>query len=341
MKDSVDQYIPARPKTSSALMPPSIFSSPSYFQQAYQAGKANLESAGYTGSGQPYTGTSDDIIEHLSGQFQNTMKTLASTGYFGQVTPRESITPYYGDNTQQELEKARYYSNFMKGYTGINPVYREAYEKADVPVEVGVQQDPESQLQAHYTPSKNRAILNSPGFKYADPQELEQIKSRDADAIKMLKYNEQTPEELEFLVKNPWAAYYSQAEHEIGHSWTEGDENAPTSKGYMGERPNEIANALGRIQRETYAIHGKRFGSNSFVNYLTEQMGVDEEKRFKSYSPEARRGLRAIMDSYLRDTGVKGTLGNPKPDENVLWKQAAYAIPGFVQAKSERKDREA
>ena len=183
--------------------------------------------------------------------------------------------------------------------------------------------------------------MNSPGFKYNNPQELQEVKSGDADAIKMLKYNERTPEELEFMVKNPMGAFYSQAEHELGHAWTEGDENAPTSRGYMGERPKEIANALGRIQRETYAIHGKRFDSNSFVDYLTEQMGVDEDKRFKSYSPEARRGLRAIMDSYLRDTGVKGTLGNPQPDENVLWKQAAYAIPGFAEVQSDRKEREA
>jgi hypothetical protein len=344
--ETVDDYIQARPMNGDAWATP--YGS-KYFEDAYKSGIAGLESGGYKKTrGVPYTAVGDNMISKLSSQFQQTLSNLASgqgmndiiprsggdaTGFSGYITPRESIEPYYGGSTQSELDKAHYYSNYMKGYTGINSPYTQAYGKIDAPVKVLVQNDPSAQYPYVYNPSKNYVLSESVGFDLDNPRTLQELNEGKNNAIDQVKYNKQTPSEIEFAVKNPWSDFYSSVEHEIGHSWTAGDKNAPTIRGYMGDKPDEMANALGRIQRETYSQYGKRFDSKGFADYLNTQMGLDEGKMFEGYSNEAKRGLRTIMDSYKKDYDVKGTFGNPKKNPDVLWKQAVYAIPGFVEAR--------
>ena len=326
--ESVDAYVPEQTRQwGNFYYDPEEIEKRAEAQREY--GGAGFGGA-YSATGDvPWYARPDELISHLSGKFKETMMRLASANVVtaDEVTPRDMLDQYYGKNTQKEIESARYRDAYMRGYTGVEPSYKMNYANIDRPVKVyvGIEGD-------YYEPGKRDIMLDSPkdASDYQKGQLLK-IASGNVEAAQRLKENQYTMGDLRESIRNPIAAFLNAGEHETGHSFTAAGyappEGAPT-KSYMAN-PGEMANSLGRIQRETYVQYGKRFDTPGFINYLDTQVGLHPDKQFEGYSPEAKRGLKTILDSYMFDRSYQHE--KTDDDKKRIWKEAAYAIPSFVQ----------
>jgi hypothetical protein len=255
----------------------------------------------------------DSFIKNLSDGFQ---KNFAQQGALSaHASPRETISPYYGSSLDTELAKAKEYQSGLD-----HPVFSQQHEKIDDPVKIAVGAVDSSA----YSPTDNMAYIADPSFeKKENAKYLNDLLSTDNNrsqkASEYLMENDYLPKDLGFAYKNPIASFFSAIEHEVGHSWTSGEHAYNEDTTHMSE-PAEAANALGRIQRETFKQTGKRMDEDSLRGYMKSQVGLPEEDQFDGYSTEAKRGLRMLMRSYRGDT------------DDRIFNNAAKAIPSFVKA---------
>lgn len=286
--------------------------------------------SGFERKGRPYTAMADEELANVSFPALDELRARSQNSEEFQMTPRQFLEPYYGANLEKEIEAARAqqtYQNragvFSSVYRG---VYKQDYDKIDEPVNIEIQQNPERQYPPSYLPSKNRARLNDPTFQYGAKQYSRRLISTDPKlqewAGNYMKGNLYMPEEVAFRARNPMSGLLEVAEHEVGHSFTSGQVSAKDprikDKSHLA-KPNEMANALGKIQRDTYSIFGKRFDDKSLSAFIEKEGALKPEERFKDYSIEAKRGLRQIMEFY------------DKRKEEEPWQWVKDNIGKFVQ----------
>lgn len=297
--------------------------------------------------GQPISTLTDAELLEKYGPMPN-----LEAGAASMVTGREVLSPYYGENLDAEIAKAKAFDKndpeaalpFMKrqpaGFR--NPrawaedqnqgamdvpkgryygdAYTIDYDKIDSPVFVKVEAGEKAQKAAHYNPETG-IRLNSPDFVAAKSKNYSQEPLGENVARYLDKNNMELPD-LEDAAANPRSDVRQTLEHEVGHHFTDNSPDATSGYGHIG-RPREMSNALGKIQRDTYVLYGQRFETPSqFQDYLRKEQNKPKEERFKGYSNEAKRGLRALMDS-----------------NGEVRAQAINAIPKFVTADPKPEPR--
>lgn len=288
--------------------------------------------SGFQRKGRPYTAMTDEEMANVSYPALDELRSRAQNPERFQMTPRQFLEPYYGANLDKEIEAARAkqaYQNRAGASSSVyRGVYKQDYDKIDQPVNIEIQQDPKIQYPPSYRRSENLAQLNSPNFPYKSQQYSRRLISTSPkvqDQINTyMKENIYTPEEVVFRASNPMSDFLEAAEHEVGHAFTSAGQVSSKdprikNKSHLA-KPNEMANALGKIQRDTYSIFGKRFDDKSLSAFMEKEAALKPEERFKDYSIEAKRGLRQIMEFY------------DKRKEEEPWQWVKDNIGKFVQS---------
>jgi len=203
---------------------------------------------------------------------------------------------YYAGKLRSEVEKAKAYSQ----ESGVNKIgrgidYNKIYEK--IPYKSGdyePQYDAEKNLITIFRQEnvKNR-LENWKDYIKKTPQEAEQFAIRNGyDSVDALTRD----------LKNP-DYFRSVLEHEYGHPYSRGvgassdGEKADykyVSDKYMAD-PRELANGLGRIQRETYQLTGRRFEDPNELKAYVESTPF--EKGTEGYSEEAKRTWNLLYEN--------------------------------------------
>jgi len=203
---------------------------------------------------------------------------------------------YYAGKLRSEVEKAKSYSQ----ESGVNKIgrgidYNKIYEK--IPYKSGdyePQYDAEKNLITIFRQEdvKNR-LENWKDYIKKTPKEAEQFAIRNGyDSVDALTRD----------LKNP-DYFRSVLEHEYGHPYSRGvgvssdGEKADykyVSPKYMAD-PKELANGLGRIQRETYQLTGRRFEDPNELKAYVES--TPYEKGTEGYSEEAKRTWNLLYEN--------------------------------------------
>lgn len=288
--------------------------------------------AGFQRKGRPYTAMTDEELANISYPALDELRARAPNPERFQMTPRQFLEPYYGANLDREIEAARGVQRaqnvggaFYSVYRG---AYKQDYDKIDQPVNIEIQQDPQSQYPPSYLRSENFAQLNSPNFPYRSQLYSRRLISTSPKVQEWIgnymKENLYMPEEVAFRARNPMSDLLEAAEHEVGHAFTSSGQISAQDprikdKSHLA-KPAEMANALGKIQRDTYSIFGKRFDDKSLSAFMEKEKALKPEERFKDYSIEAKRGLRQIMEFY------------EKRKEEEPWQWVRDNIGKFVQS---------
>jgi hypothetical protein len=203
---------------------------------------------------------------------------------------------YYAGKLRSEVEKAKAYSQ----ESGVNKIgrgidYNKIYEK--IPYKSGAYEpeyDAEKNLITIFRQEdvKNR-LENWKDYIKKTPKEAEQFAIRNGyDSVDALTRD----------LKNP-DYFRSVLEHEYGHPYSRGvgsssgGEKADykyVSDKYMAD-PRELANGLGRIQRETYQLTGRRFEDPNELKAYVES--TPYEKGTEGYSEEAKRTWNLLYEN--------------------------------------------
>lgn len=297
--------------------------------------------------GQPISTLSDAELLEKYGPMPN-----LEAGATSLSTGREVLTPYYGENLDAEIAKAKAFDKTSpeaalplmkrqpaglrqgrawgedqdKGPLAVpkgryyGDAYTIDYKKIDEPIPTQVQSEPDRQFGATYSPEKG-IKLNSPEFIGARSKNWSQEPVGDY-VQQYLDMNNSELSDIKAAATNPRSDVRETWEHEAGHHFTNSSSDASHGVGHIG-KPREMSNALGKIQRDTYVLYGQRFETPSqFQDYLRQERDKPQNDRFKGYSIEAKRGLRSLMDS-----GKEVRL------------QAVNAIPKFVTADPKPEPR--
>lgn len=285
-----------------------------------------------------------------------TLETLPAALDFAKNKPKgdfslsasDLIQGYYGgpEALKREATKARDYRNYQIGYTGEDPNQNLTiqYDRMDEQIPI----TSTDQVSPGYYP-KDRNINVNP------PEEVSRFAQEVLDALgegggkakvaeKFLRENNYSVEDIKRQKAEPLADVFSTIEHEAGHhitrgknpssNWEDARGKTQTNIGWSSAHeaaPNELANYLGRVQRETYAQTGKRMESPEELDaYMESQKGLPAEKQFEGYSGDTKRGLREIMRSYI-DYSSDEPVSRQKGTGNALYKEARKAIPTFVK----------
>lgn len=282
--------------------------------------------AGFQRRGRPYTAMTDEELANVSFPALDELRARAQNPERFQMTPRQFLEPYYGSNLDREIEAARAAQRRQDLGGAFSSVYRniytQDYDKIDQPVNIEIQQDPKIQYGPDYSPSKNLARLNNPNFKGWMDLVNKRLSSPDPEKQKktqeLLEKASIAPEEVIFALKNPINEMAQVAEHEMGHAFSKGAKSG--GRGHMA-KGSEMSNAMGKIQRDTYSIFGKRFDGDSLQAFIEKEMELKPEERFKDYSRESKRGFRKIIEFYENEgepwQWVRDNIGkfvqSPKP----------------------------
>jgi len=256
-------------------------------------------------------------------------KDLLTTGKQN-ISLGEIIAPYYGgeQTLQSEIEKAKTYawerqSNIPESDLGMKMDYAKIEEK--IPVSSG------EYAASYYSPTDKKVVIQEPVTgAYQAGKILELGESPDYENKKafdkILYKNFYTKEELQKRLENPVTDFIGTVEHEVGHHVTTGKN---VEEKFLGathmDKPVELANQLGRIQREAFFLYGKRFTPDTLEDFINQQKAIPENERFQNFSPDTRRGLRKLLDTYKASK-----ISKPDLEE---WESAKKSIPEFVQAK--------
>ena len=87
------------------------------------------------------------------------------------------------------------------------------------------------------------------------------------------------------------------------------------------DKPVELANQLGRIQREAFYLYGQRFTPETLTDFMEQQKVVPDDERFQNFSPDTRRGLRKILDLHT----------SPSDSDYRNYQYVKKVIPQFVK----------
>jgi hypothetical protein len=203
---------------------------------------------------------------------------------------------YYAGKLKSEVEKAKAYSQ----KSGVNKIgsgidYNKIYEK--IPYKSG-DYNPE------YNAEKNEITM----FRQENAQKRLQAWKKDVrDKFKeaqqfAIDAGFDSVDAVTRELQNP-DNFRSILEHEYGHPYSRGvgalsgGEKADykyVSDKYMAD-PRELANGLGRIQRETYQLTGRRFEDPNELKAYVES--TPYEKGTEGYSEEAKRTWNLLYEN--------------------------------------------
>ena len=252
------------------------------------------------------------------------------------ISLEEMASDYYGgvENLKKEIAEAKksYESRNKKSPVEGNVTidYEKIAEK--IPVKSG------SYAVSGYLPEEKRVIIKDPETNLKESINTAErgMTGSEGDKSKFLEFlerNRYTKSDYAEKIKNPFSDYLGALEHEVGHHATRGGKRQTIGlSGTHMSKSDELANQLGRIQREAYYLYGKRFTPESLETFMQQQKDVPEKERFEQFSPDTRRGLREIYDAY------KGEKFILQPGDRV-WPTAKESIPFFVKNKSSEKTK--
>lgn len=263
-------------------------------------------------------------------------KDLLTTGQQN-ISLGEMISPYYGgeETLKSEIEKAKASSleqhpEDKKWYQFSNPsvIQNDLGMKIDYD-KIG-EKIPVTNTRysaAHYNRTDKNAVVQDPvtAAEWSE-RRIRSEKSTDPEIAKELgKFvyiNNYTKEDYKNLSKNPLTNFIGDLEHEVGHHSTTGKDIEESLFGATHmDKPVELANQLGRIQREAFYLYGKRFTPETLTDFMEQQKVVPEDERFQNFSPDTRRGLRKILNLHK----------SPSDAEYRDYQYVKKVIPEFVK----------
>ena len=216
-----------------------------------------------------------------------------------QISPFETIAPYYGDAAERELAAAAQYAAKLKeqqnSMVKIDPYYYEQI-KEKIPV-----------VQSGYSASY---LVKPKIIQMPFPERYYQLHS-GLTQEELTKNNYGTVDQnLKSLqdTEGKMQLYRDSLEHEAGHAI---DQHAflpypysskyspnPESHGYMG-RGDHLVVGLSKVQREHYAMTGKRFETpDEYKSFILNLASLENpEEAISPFSEEAKRTLRAQISN--------------------------------------------
>jgi hypothetical protein len=270
-----------------------------------------------------------DAPLHENPQLLKQYKDLLTTGQQN-ISLGEMIAPYYGgeETMQSEVEKAKAYAaqrqvGSPESELGMKMDYEKIGEQ--IPVSSG------EYAVSYYSPLDKKAVVQEPiaaatsTGKILEMDMPQEPKSQNAFQNFLYK-NLYTKEDLQKRFENPVSDFLGTVEHEVGHNVTTGKEVGEKLLGATHmDKPSELANQLGRIQREAFYLYGKRFTPEELEDFISQQKAIPENERFQNFSPDTRRGLRKLMDVYKASRISRPDLKD--------WEEIKQTIPEFVMNK--------
>ena len=241
---------------------------------------------------------------------------LMGGGMKQNVSLSEMIAPYYGgeETLKSEIEKAK--TSSLENNLSIKMDYDKIGEK--IPVS-------SSNYRGSSYSNKNKdvEIVDPYTMAFLNNEILDLEKSSNPEDIKnfnkFLYANYYKKQDLENSIENPVSNFIGTLEHEVGHHSAIG-ENVKKGPTHM-DRPSELANQLGRIQREAFYLYGQRFTPETLTDFMEQQKVVPDDERFQNFSPDTRRGLRKILDLHT----------SPSDSDYRNYQYVKKVIPQFVK----------
>jgi len=223
-----------------------------------------------------------------------------------EVSPYDMVSPYYGNDAVAQFEAAKTYAAALQGKEDsvikIDPSFYDVM-KAKIPVK-------EFSGVPHYSVDRNTINLPTP-VGWAN-------KKMDLTEEELASGNFGTKKEIaQQLSKSLSNAYRDVTEHEAMHAtdkhvsfpygtqgyWkaiNETDSLNLPNVGYMG-RPDHLVTGLSKVQREHYAMTGKRFETpeqyKKFILDLATSSDIAE--KMSGFSEEAKRTLRSQVNNAI------------------------------------------
>lgn len=241
---------------------------------------------------------------------------LMGGGMKQNVSLSEMIAPYYGgeETLKSEIEKAK--TSSLENNLSIKMDYDKIGEK--IPVSSS------NYLGSSYSnKNKDVEIVDPYTMAFLNNEILDLEKSSNPEDIKnfnkFLYANYYKKQDLENSIENPVSNFIGTLEHEVGHHSAIG-ENVKKGPTHM-DRPSELANQLGRIQREAFYLYGQRFTPETLTDFMEQQKVVPDDERFQNFSPDTRRGLRKILDLHT----------SPSDSDYRNYQYVKKVIPQFVK----------
>ena len=253
-------------------------------------------------------------------------KDLLTTGQQN-ISLGEMISPYYGgeETLKSEIEKAKASSlennsnpSVIQNDLGMKMDYDKIGEK--IPV------TNTRYSAANYNRTDKKAVVQEPvtATEWSE-RRIRSEKSTDPEIAKELgKFvyqNNYTKEDYKNLSKNPLTNFTGDLEHEVGHHATTGKDIEKFLGATHMDKPVELANQLGRIQREAFYLYGQRFTPETLTDFMEQQKVVPDDERFQNFSPDTRRGLRKILDLHT----------SPSDSDYRNYQYVKKVIPQFVK----------
>ena len=232
------------------------------------------------------------------------------------VSLSEMITPYYGgeETLKSEIEKAK--TSSLENNLSIKMDYDKIGEK--IPVSSSNYRE-----SSYSNKNKDVEIVDPYTMAFLNKEILDLEKSSNPEDIKnfnkFLYANYYKKQDLENSIENPVSNFIGTLEHEVGHHSAIG-ENVKKGPTHM-DRPSELANQLGRIQREAFYLYGQRFTPETLTDFMEQQKVVPDDERFQNFSPDTRRGLRKILDLHT----------SPSDSDYRNYQYVKKVIPQFVK----------
>jgi hypothetical protein len=253
---------------------------------------------------------------------------LMGGGMKQNVSLSDMIAPYYGgeETLKSEIEKAKTSSlenNANALHSPFIPndlIMKMDYEKIGEKIPVSSSNYRKS---SYSRKDKDVLIVDPQTMAFFNKEILDLEKSSDPEDVKsfnkFLYENFYKKQDLEESVENHISDFIGILEHEVGHHSAIG-ENVKKGPTHM-DRPSELANQLGRIQREAFYLYGKRFTPETLTDFIEQQKVVPDDERFQNFSPDTRRGLRKILDLHT----------SPSDSDYKNYQYVKKVIPEFVK----------
>ena len=265
-----------------------------------------------------------------------------------QISPFETISPYYGDASETELAAAAEYAKQLNQQEApraiVSPGYYEQI-KEKIPVT-------EKGYRARFLPNENLIVMPSP------ENEVRSHRSLTEKDLAINKYGT-VQQNLKSLqdTEGKTQIYRDVLEHEASHALDKYIQypfvdsskylSTPEDLGYMG-RIDHLAVGLSKVQREHYAMTGKRFETPEEYKSFILNLAASEnpEEAMSQFTEEAKRTIRSQISNakympeilpkiqeYEKLPWYKRMLEAPPKTKGLInmFERSAQLIPALVE----------
>jgi hypothetical protein len=252
------------------------------------------------------------------------------------ITPLETAAPYYGKDVSSQLNAASQYAEQLAQQQAprviVNPEYYNLIRQ-----QIPVTQDSFS----GYSHDEKRMVLQPP------PEIQKTISSLSNARRHYAGYGTKAQTADYLLPENAPQVFRDVAEHEAFHSLDRQInflDKDTEDEGYMATNEH-IPTGLAKVQREQFAMTGKRFESpNEFKSFIVNlAQSQDPEKTMSGFTEEAKRALRTQVKNIRSDIRlIPYFMDNPEKLERYdfgeriksklnFLEKSAQLIPALVQ----------